>query len=161
VTDDQVKELIRYFDDFVCPTIKDFAKKPASVRHAFLACVVTFHTVDYLAHPRTKGVKRALQLQQYAHKCPDFKIVDDVANAFKHVVRGSREGDLKAGQVESEPAPHHADLTFFGGADPNEPPLRLDRPRGRVVLATDPNVDVLDTVMRAATFLRSKVPKKG
>jgi hypothetical protein len=46
-----VQDLIRYLKDIVEPTIKDFEKNPSSVRHAFLACVATFHAVDYLAFP--------------------------------------------------------------------------------------------------------------
>jgi hypothetical protein len=34
------------------PAIADFERNPTSVRFAFMACVVTFHAVDYLAHPR-------------------------------------------------------------------------------------------------------------
>jgi hypothetical protein len=32
-----------------------FRKQPASVHHAFVACVATFHSVDYLIHP---GIRR-------------------------------------------------------------------------------------------------------
>src|SRR5712691_4497483 len=47
-----MEDLRQYLNDFVEPTIADFENNPASVRHAFLACVVTFHSADYLAHPR-------------------------------------------------------------------------------------------------------------
>ena len=47
-----MQDLELYLCDFVEPTIAEFEKNPASVRHAFVACVVTFHAVDYLAHPK-------------------------------------------------------------------------------------------------------------
>jgi hypothetical protein len=37
-----------YITKIVEPTIKDFEENPVSVRHAFLACVVVFHSIDYL-----------------------------------------------------------------------------------------------------------------
>ncbi len=45
-----MEDLERYLKTVVDPTIDDFKKNPASVRHAFLACVATFHAIDYLAY---------------------------------------------------------------------------------------------------------------
>jgi hypothetical protein len=47
-----MEDLERYLKDIVEPTIKDFKDNPASVRHAFLACVATFHAIDYQTYPR-------------------------------------------------------------------------------------------------------------
>jgi hypothetical protein len=47
----------RYLDDIVEPTITDFENNPTSVRHAFLACVATFHTVDYIGRTVGKTVQ--------------------------------------------------------------------------------------------------------
>jgi hypothetical protein len=44
-----VEDLERYLGEVVEPTINELKANRASVRHAFLACVVTFHAVDYLA----------------------------------------------------------------------------------------------------------------
>jgi len=44
-----VEDLERYLGEVVEPTIKDLEANRTSVRHAFLACVVTFHAVDDLA----------------------------------------------------------------------------------------------------------------
>jgi hypothetical protein len=41
-----MEDLRRYLEEIVEPTVKDFAEHPASVRHAFLACVATYHAVD-------------------------------------------------------------------------------------------------------------------
>jgi hypothetical protein len=46
-----MEDIARYLDEFVDPTIKDFQGNPTSIRHAFLACVVTFHAIDYLTPP--------------------------------------------------------------------------------------------------------------
>ncbi len=40
-------DIDRYFEQIVDPTIKDFEANPTSVRHAFLAAVAVFHTIDY------------------------------------------------------------------------------------------------------------------
>src|SRR5262249_41608096 len=73
-----MENLVRYLDSIVEPTIDDFRNNPTSVRHAFLACVVVFHAVDYLAFPRKSPGLR----QKLGNKSPDFKLVDEVAHAF-------------------------------------------------------------------------------
>jgi hypothetical protein len=89
-----MEELLRYLDEIVEPTIKDFEAQPTSVRHAFLACAAVFHGIDYLAYHR----KRSSALRQrFKSQSPAFKIVDDVAHAFRHVTAGNRQKpNLKA-----------------------------------------------------------------
>jgi hypothetical protein len=90
-----MEDLERYVRDIVEPTLDDFREHPASVRHAFLACVAVFHGVDYLTYP-----DRPSKLRGQLRKSDDFKIVDDVAHAFKHVATGRRENvGLKADEV--------------------------------------------------------------
>ena len=74
-----MEELREYLEAFVEPAVADFEKKLASVRHAFMACVVTFHSVDYLAHPR----KLARLRQLWNGQSKAFAIVDNVAHAFE------------------------------------------------------------------------------
>jgi hypothetical protein len=50
-----MEDLERYLTEIVQPTIDDFTNDPLSVRLAFIACVVTFHSVDYLAYPARPG----------------------------------------------------------------------------------------------------------
>src|ERR1700733_3081433 len=76
-----MEDLRRYLEEIVEPTVKDFSEHPTSVRHAFLACVVTFHAVDYMAHPRRPQTLR----QQWTRRSEAFRGVDEVAHAFKHV----------------------------------------------------------------------------
>jgi hypothetical protein len=73
--------LDRYLEEIVKPTVQDFVEHPTSVRHAFLACAVTFHAVDYMAHPRAPRTLR----QQWRSRSEAFRRVDEVAHAFKHV----------------------------------------------------------------------------
>ena len=96
-----MEDLAKYLEEFVEPTIRDFEKNPASVRHAFLACVVVFHAVDYRAHPKKASTLR----QKWKGQSKVFAVVDDVAHAFKHVVSGNRKNpSLKAQEVVSTPA---------------------------------------------------------
>ena len=79
-----MEDMERYLNEIVEPTIEDFEKNRTSVRHAFLACVTTFHAIDYLAYPR-----KARLLREKFRKNVDFATVDRVAHAFKHVVAGN------------------------------------------------------------------------
>jgi hypothetical protein len=82
----KVEDLIRYLEEIVEPTIEEFEKHPTSVRHAFLACVVTCHAADYLAHPlKPATLRAALKKASW-----EFDLVDEVGHAFKHVVSGPR-----------------------------------------------------------------------
>ena len=38
-------DFIRFITEIVDPTVQEFVANPGSVRHAFLACVVTFHSL--------------------------------------------------------------------------------------------------------------------
>jgi hypothetical protein len=91
-----MEDFERYLDEIAAPTVADFEKNPTSVRLAFLACVALFHSIDYLAFPKSGRAFR----QEFGTASPDFKMVDDVAHAFKHVVSGNRaDPRLKAGDV--------------------------------------------------------------
>jgi hypothetical protein len=138
-----MEDLVRYLDEIVEPTIMDFEKNPTSVRHAFLACVALFHSVDYLAYPESGRTLR----QEFGKASPDFKLVDDVAHAFKHVVSGNRaDPRLTAGEVVKR-----------GGAfDPRAFSSAFDV--GAVTLSGDPKVNLLVTVQRALKFLREYKP---
>jgi hypothetical protein len=93
-----MEDLRRYLEEYVEPTIGDFERDPSSVRLAFIACVVAFHSVDYLAHPHKPATLR----QQWNRKSKAFATVDDIAHAFKHVKAGNRASpDLRAQEVVS------------------------------------------------------------
>jgi hypothetical protein len=139
-------DMLRYLDEFVEPTIKDFEEHPTSRRHGFLACVAAFHAIDYLAWPR----KRSAQLRgKFKKGSPDFQIVDQVAHAFKHVVSGNRaKPDLRMGDVIPRP-PSFCGVMVVGLS-------YLGDTRGGVTLYGNHSVDLLVTLKRAIAFLRSQ-----
>jgi hypothetical protein len=140
-----MEDLVRYLDEIAEPTIAEFEKNPASVRHAFLACVALFlfHSVDYLAFPESGRAFR----QEFGKVSPAFKVVDDVAHAFKHVVSGNRaEPRLKADEVIGRRG------AFFAGAFSSAFDI------GAVTLRGDPQVNFLVIVKQALKFLREYKP---
>jgi len=138
-----MEDLRQYLRDFVEPAIADFETNPASVRHAFIACVVLFHSVDYLAHPQ----KPASLRQRWKRHSRAFFIVDDVAHAFKHVKTGNPANpDLRAREVVSVPAAF--DVASFDA-------VAFDV--GGVTLENDPSVNMLATVKEAAAFVRRQL----
>jgi hypothetical protein len=141
-----MEDVIRYLDGIVEPTIEEFKNNPTSVRHAFLACVTVFHTIDYMAYPRkSRGLR-----QKLGNKSPEFALVDKVAHAFKHVVAGNPKGPdrLEATDVISPPpailGEMILDLSF------------LDDFVGGVTLRNDGTVELLDVLTRATAFLRKQ-----
>jgi hypothetical protein len=138
-------DMLGYLVEFVEPAIKDFEEHPISRRHAFQACVAAFHAVDYLAYPRRRS---AALRQEFGRRSPDFRIVDQVAHSFKHVISGDRANpDLKMGDVIPRP-PAFCGVMVVGLS-------RLGDTCGGVTLNGDHAVDLLGTVKRAVTFLRS------
>lgn len=141
-----MEDFVRYIHEIVEPTLRDFEENPSSVRHAFLACVVACHSVDYLTYP-----KRATQRRQaFVKRSADFKIVDDVAHAFKHVIVGPRgHPRFKAANVIGRP-PARAGQMMAGLS-------RLGDATGGVTLANDIEADMLEITRRAVDFLRSQI----
>jgi hypothetical protein len=70
-----------YITEIIDPTISEFEANPRSRRHAFLACVATFHCIDYLARPGSPAGIRS----QFKKENKAFATVDRVAHAFKHM----------------------------------------------------------------------------
>jgi hypothetical protein len=136
--------MLRYLDEIVEPTVKDFEEHPTSRRHAFLACVATFHAVDYLAYPKRSTTLR----QKFGKRSPEFRIVDQVAHAFKHVVSGNPANPhLKMGDVVPRP-PAFAGVMVAGLSV-------LGDTRGGVTVYGKHSVDLLWILKRAINFLRS------
>jgi hypothetical protein len=143
-----VEDLIRYFDEIVEPTVSDFEDNPTSERHAFLACVATFHSVDYLAHPR----KPASLRQKFADQSPDFAMVDRIAHAFKHVISGNaaspQRQPLRSADVITRPPATAGEL--IPGVS------RAGDAVGGVTVDAQTDVDLLEVVKRAIEFLRAQ-----
>lgn len=139
-------DLAQYLEEIVEPTVKDFEDNPTSRRHAFLACLVACHAVDYLAYPDRPRTLR----EQFGHECADFKIVDDVGHALKHVIVGKRgEPRLKASEVISRPPAYWGQFAFDLS--------RWADPVGGVTLDGERDVDLLDAVKNAVAFLWAQI----
>jgi hypothetical protein len=79
-----MEDLVRYLNEIVDPTVKNFEEHPTSVRYAFLACVATYHAIDYLAYPN----KRPANIRQaWRKESPAFAMVDDVAHGRREEPR--------------------------------------------------------------------------
>jgi hypothetical protein len=73
--------LTRYLELIVEPTVEEFRRNPTSLRHAYLACVATYHAVDRVSYPKSPRTVA----EQWRKKSREFAIVDIVAHDFKHV----------------------------------------------------------------------------
>jgi hypothetical protein len=141
-------DINRYMAEMVEPTIKEFAANRTSRRHAFLACVVTFHSIDYLTCPKKPANRR----QSFRKRSREFAMVDRIAHAIKHVETGdNRNVDFQPLRVEDviEPSPAGwtglgLDLSNWGGA------------KG-VTLKNEGAYDLLEIVKGAADFIRSQI----
>lgn len=140
-----MEDLERYIEAVIEPTIKEFEAHPTSVRHAFLACVVTFHAADYLAFPKKPRTTR----QKLGRESTDFLQVDRWAHAFKHVATGHGSTRLLAKSMIARPPAVWGEMVW--GLS------RWNDSTGGVTLNDNRDVDVLDTVKRAVVFLREKV----
>jgi len=76
-----MKALLRYLKLIVEPTVKEFARNPTSIRHAYLACVATYHAVDRVSYPNPGSVVA----QKWREKSQAFALIEIVALDFKHV----------------------------------------------------------------------------
>jgi hypothetical protein len=144
-------DLERYLDQIVEPTIKDFEERPTSVRHAFLACVAVFHSLDYLAfdsvnqRPR-KGRVGNLR-KSFGGLYPEFRLVDQIAHAFKHVVsdRGDEGVEIGASEIISRVPAGYGDGGSGSGAYGGP---------GGATLESETTVDLLRDLKRSVDILR-------
>jgi hypothetical protein len=137
-----------YTSQIVDPTIADFESQPKSVRHAFLACVVTFHWIDYLTQPNASANLR----RQFREESPGFALIDRVAHAFKHVESGHPQSPnnspLMVDDITERPLAAWREA-IWGKS-------RWGDSMGGVEIANEAHNDLLNIVKRAAEFLHSK-----
>jgi hypothetical protein len=137
-------EIKRYFEQIVDPTIADFEANPTSVRHAFLAAVAVFHTIDYLGTGRFRK-----KFREHA----DFASVDRIAHAFKHVQTG-HPADPNLQPLSSEGVIMRPPAAWDSGAwDLSS----WDDTTGGVTLDSERAVDMLSAIKGAAQFVRQQV----
>ena len=116
--------------DILQPTIKDLAQNHTSKRHAFLACVATYHMIDYLLGKRRKAVLRG----EYRLQSAAFAAIDRIAN-------GRAEGQSGRARLPSRVGETPADSDAFA--------------KGEASLAGE-GTDILALVNKAADFLAKK-----
>jgi hypothetical protein len=141
-----VEDLERYLEEMVGPTLEDFEANPMSRRHAFLACVVIAHAVDYLEHPRGPNQRR----NKLKKQSKDFRLVDQIAHAFKHV-----RSSLKQSQVIVRP-PAYWGNAVWGFS-------QWDDKTGGITVDNEVRVDLLGAAKNAVTILRdiSQTPQRS
>jgi hypothetical protein len=89
-----------YMSEILEPTIKDLVQNRASQRHAFLACVATYHTIDYLCGKRRKAVLRG----EYRAQSAAFAAVDRIAHGRVDAQPGPKRSDARAAKLPGEGA---------------------------------------------------------
>jgi hypothetical protein len=143
-------DLRTYLAEIVNPTINELEAEPTSIRRAFLACVVTFHAIDYLVYPKRPGARRS----QFRKQSRAFSVVDRVAHAIKHVKAGKAEDPqnqpLDPKDVISRP-PGYFDGGYLDIS-------RYDDLVGGVTARNDPEADLLAIVKETAQFLARVAP---
>jgi hypothetical protein len=132
-----MEDLQLYLDEMVQPTLEDFEAKPTSRRHAFLACVVIAHAVDYLEHPRRPNQRR----NELKDQSKDFRLVDQIAHAFKQV-----RSSLKQSQVIVRP-PAYCGMAVCGLSYCGDE-------TGGVTVDDRVEIDLLGTAKKAVALLR-------
>ncbi|MDA9407926.1 hypothetical protein [Bradyrhizobium sp. CCBAU 45384] len=138
-------EIERYFELIVEPTIADFEANPTSVRHAFLAALAVFHSIDYLNAKRDR--------KNFRDASADFALVDRIAHAFKHVHTGHPADPnlqpLSSAGVIARPPMYYTVSGAYGLS-------RYNDAVGGVTLEGDRAVDVLSAIKAAAHFVRQQ-----
>jgi len=81
VAEEPIDTLSEYLARIVDPTFAEFQRNPQSARHAFLACVAIFHSVDRLTH----HMNRANLRKEWRKQSIEFCVVDIFAHRLKHV----------------------------------------------------------------------------
>ncbi|MGP0059647.1 MAG: hypothetical protein ACLPID_10215 [Beijerinckiaceae bacterium] len=80
--------LTKYLKLVVEPTVEEFQRNPFSLRHCYLACVATYHSIDRAAEIVKK--RPATLRQVWGRQSIEFKLVDIVAHDFKHIHASDR-----------------------------------------------------------------------
>ena len=81
VVGEGIDSLSEYLTRIVDPTFAEYQRNPHSARHAFLACVAIFHSIDRVTHPKSPGNLR----KQWCKQSIEFLVVDMFAHRLKHV----------------------------------------------------------------------------
>ena len=90
-----------FIAEVVEPTVREFSANPRSRRHAYLACIATFHVSDHLRRAGETGIEEKLRANGPAF----FDAVHGVCNGAKHVRTGrGQRAAFAAGDDKERPA---------------------------------------------------------
>lgn len=73
--------LAGYIEQIVEPTFDDFKRNAGSFRHAYLACLVTYHAIDRASYPAVPGNLA----KEWREQSMEFILIEQVAFHLKHV----------------------------------------------------------------------------
>jgi hypothetical protein len=135
-----------YMREILGPTIKDLFQNRASKRHAFLACVATYHTIDYLCGKRRKAVLRG----EYRAQSAAFAAVDRIAHGRADAQPGPKRSALRVAETPDSAAAFaeaNAGINALGDARAAKPPSE--------------GADILAIVNEAADFLAKKAREQA
>jgi hypothetical protein len=142
-----------YMTEMVDPTVAEFEAEPTNRRRAFLACVATYHGIDYLVSPGNPAALR----EQFRRESDAFALIDRVAHALKHTAAGHsltpNNQPLSVGNVIPRPP------AFFGIAVLDL--SRWDDPVGGVTIDGDRKIDLLLATKEAVAFLRKQAAARS
>jgi hypothetical protein len=82
-----------YLKHIVEPTFEDFKRNPRSIRHAYIACAVAYHAIDYAAYPKKPGNLA----KKWKKANVQFAIIEMIALKLKHVVSDAEKYDPAEG----------------------------------------------------------------
>jgi len=90
-----------YLKTMVEPTVDEFMRNPLSPRHAYIACVVTYHAIDRVTYGKTRDEEEAIK-KDWREQSTDFAMIEVLALDLKHVKskrHGSRPKTIPVGAV--------------------------------------------------------------
>jgi hypothetical protein len=91
-----------YLREIVIPTVREFRDEPRCRRRAYLACIVTYQTKDYLKKAGEPNVAKTMRLGRNA----PYDVVHAICDAAKHRDHGQ----------------HRHKIPFAAGQDYDRPP---------------------------------------
>ena len=74
--------LTQYLKTMVDPTVNEFVRNPLSPRHAYIACVVTYHAIDRVTYLKGNDDKIKTEWRKLS---PAFAMVEVMTLDLKHV----------------------------------------------------------------------------
>src|SRR5258708_32019503 len=86
--------LTQYLELIVEPTFDEFRRNANSSRHAYLACVATYHAIDRVTYPEDPA-----ELRKEWRKSLPFLIVDMIAHHVKHAESSDEIGPTLDGNI--------------------------------------------------------------